>query len=267
MDFLELRQKFNPDGSLLRRHQLRVIELLDYVDYICKRYNINYWLDSGTLLGAARHEAFIPWDDDIDIQMLKSDYKRFVKLMKKKNPFTNIALQIQSTDRGYIFPFAKVRDLNSHITESSGIGYKYNGIFIDIFPLERNLISLLKLSFRLNIPLLKFFYNKKNKGGFRNIFFSVYLFLLNRIIYPLLRFISFIFKPKYHTHTLGVNFFKTRMIDEIFPLKKIYFEGKEYPCPNNTDNYLTRLYGDYKKVPDMKDIHFHVTEVLFKNED
>ena len=66
----ELRKRFNPDGSLLRRQQLRMLELLEAVDLVCKKYDIPYWLSSGTLIGAVRHQGFIPWDDDLDIEML-----------------------------------------------------------------------------------------------------------------------------------------------------------------------------------------------------
>ena len=63
----DLRQRFNPEGSVLRQHQLRMLELLKVIDCICKKHDIPYWLSSGTLIGAARHKGFIPWDDDLDI--------------------------------------------------------------------------------------------------------------------------------------------------------------------------------------------------------
>ena len=69
----ELRARFNPDGSLLRRHQLRMLEMLTYIDGVCVQHDIPYWLSSGTLLGAVRHGGFIPWDDDVDIELLRRD--------------------------------------------------------------------------------------------------------------------------------------------------------------------------------------------------
>ena len=79
----ELRKRFNPDGSLLRRQQLRMLELLEVIDVICRKHQIPYWLSSGTLIGAARHKGFIPWDDDLDIEMLRSDYLRLLKFFLK----------------------------------------------------------------------------------------------------------------------------------------------------------------------------------------
>ncbi|MBR6455697.1 MAG: LicD family protein, partial [Prevotella sp.] len=118
MDHESLRQKFNPDGSLLRRHQLRMLEILLEVDRICKKHQIQYWLSSGTLIGAVRHKGFIPWDDDIDIEMLWPDYKRLMKVLPEELPET-MALQTTETDKNYFFFYAKVRDRRSYLEESN----------------------------------------------------------------------------------------------------------------------------------------------------
>lgn len=70
----ELRAKFNPDGSKLRNYQLYLLQMLKDFDTICNELGVKYWLSSGTLIGAARHGGFIPWDDDIDVEMTKDDY-------------------------------------------------------------------------------------------------------------------------------------------------------------------------------------------------
>ena len=69
MDF----SKYNPEGSLLRRDQKELLRILTTVAEICKENGIQWWLDSGTLFGALRHKGFIPWDDDIDIVLMKED--------------------------------------------------------------------------------------------------------------------------------------------------------------------------------------------------
>ena len=78
---VELRDIFNPEGSDLRKLQLRILEILKFVDSVCKTHGIQYWLSSGTCLGAVRHGGFIPWDDDVDIEMFEKDYIRFCKIM------------------------------------------------------------------------------------------------------------------------------------------------------------------------------------------
>ena len=84
----DLRARFNPDGSLLRCQQLRMLEMLEAFDDICRRHHIRYWLSSGTALGCARHQGFIPWDDDLDVEMLREDYVRL--LLKLGHPVADL---------------------------------------------------------------------------------------------------------------------------------------------------------------------------------
>ena len=86
IDHQSLRQRFNPDGSLLRRQQLRMLEILVEIDKICQHHQIPYWLSSGTLIGAVRHNGFIPWDDDLDIEMMRSDYLRLMDILPRELP-------------------------------------------------------------------------------------------------------------------------------------------------------------------------------------
>jgi len=69
--------------TIMSKVRLVQIELLDELDRISKKYNIKYQLFAGTLLGAVRHQGFIPWDDDIDVAMLREDYERFISVCEK----------------------------------------------------------------------------------------------------------------------------------------------------------------------------------------
>lgn len=89
------------------------LEILKKIDEVCKKHNIKYWIDSGTLLGAVRHKGFIPWDDDIDIAMLREDYEKFLKVAQKD--FGNeYFLQTKNTDKKYPLFYAKVRKIIHH---------------------------------------------------------------------------------------------------------------------------------------------------------
>ena len=97
----ELRMRFNPDGSDLRKVQLRLLDMLLYIDRICKENCIDYWLSSGTLIGAVRHGGFIPWDDDIDIAMLREDYEHFRAVFNDSFDTTKFFLQNIFTDNDF----------------------------------------------------------------------------------------------------------------------------------------------------------------------
>ena len=126
--------RFNPEGSVLRLHQMKMLRILEFVDRVCRKHGIRYWLSSGTLLGAVRHGGFIPWDDDLDIEMLYRDYKRLMEVLPFELP-SNLVLQTMHTDSNYVAPYAKLRETDSYISEVNNIGrnYKYNGVYIDIF--------------------------------------------------------------------------------------------------------------------------------------
>ena len=72
MDISEI----NAEGTQLRKHQLKMLEMLKYVDKLCRKHDIPYYLSGGTLLGAVRHQGFIPWDDDLDIILMKKEVCR-----------------------------------------------------------------------------------------------------------------------------------------------------------------------------------------------
>ena len=109
-----LRMRFNPDNSVLRKHQLRMLDMLIYFDNFCRKHNLKYWLSSGTLIGAVRHQGFIPWDDDVDVEMLREDYLKMLELLKETDRFI---LQTKDNDEYYAVPYGKLRDKYSYIDE------------------------------------------------------------------------------------------------------------------------------------------------------
>ena len=133
MDISEI----NAEGTQLRKHQLKMLEMLKYVDELCRKHDIPYYLSGGTLLGAVRHQGFIPWDDDLDIILMKKDFRRLLNVLRNE-PSVDYVLQCHQTDPYYIAPYAKLRMKNTQIREwnENDIYYRYRGIYIDIFFLE-----------------------------------------------------------------------------------------------------------------------------------
>ena len=264
----ELRKRFNPDGSLLRRQQMRMLEILVEVDKICKKHDIPYWLSSGTLIGAFRHNGFIPWDDDLDIEMLRKDYLHLLQVLPDELPDW-LALQNDETDPAYFFFFTKVRDRRSRMLEQNGYDrmWKEQGIFIDILPVEQHPIWLHKLTEKSVGHMYKIWRtstdDQKAIKKVRRIFD-----LNNKILFPCLRAIlsplTSHFSPlKTITSGMGIPFHNPRYAKEIFPLTTHEFEGYEFPVPKDADAHLRHLYGDYMQLPDLNKLSLHVGELEF----
>ena len=111
----------------LKKFQL---EILGVVADFCEKNNIKYWIDSGTLLGAIRHKGYIPWDDDIDVGMLREDYNKFSKIFNEKNNRYKFVC-IENTPDLFV-PHGKVCDTTTELYEPDETGHK-TSINIDIF--------------------------------------------------------------------------------------------------------------------------------------
>lgn len=259
----ELHQRFNPSGSQLRRQQQRMLEMLRELDHICTKHHIGYWLSSGTLLGAIRHHGFIPWDDDLDVEMLREDYLRLMKILPDELS-GDYALQNSDTDANYFFHYAKIRDRHSILHEQSEYDrlWKERGIYIDIFPLEKHPAWLHRLSLKTTGHMYKIW--RKSKDDDRNIRKVRQIYRFNKnILYPFFRFFCRLFNPKVYTWGMGIPFYSNRSTEELFPLTTHDFEGYDFPVPHDSDAYLRRVFGDYMKLPDLNSLACHVKKLEF----
>ena len=278
----ELRKRFNPEGSLLRRQQMRMLEILVEIDKICKKHDIRYWLSSGTLIGAMRHNGFIPWDDDLDIEMMRSDYLRLMEVLPSELPDW-LALQNDETDPNYFFYYAKVRDRRSKMLEQNNYDrlWQEQGIYIDIFPLEQHPIWLHKLTEKTVGHMYKIWRTSTDDTKAIRKVRRIFDFN-NRLVFPCLRALLSIFNFQLSifrsalplgssknsqlstiTSGMGIPFHKRRYMDEIFPLTTHVFEGREFPVPRDADAHLRHLYGDYMQLPDLNKLAIHVGKLEF----
>lgn len=249
----ELRSQYNPEGSEKRNYQLSLLDMLSDFDRICREIGVHYWLSSGTLLGAVRHSGFIPWDDDIDVDMTREDYNRLKKYFKETDKYV---IQDYHNDPYYYWPFAKFRQKNTlvHDATKADQHYKFKGNYIDIFIIERRNDFIAKLFVYPSRFLYKLSMKKKMNILQKMIFFSIkYCSLWSAKI---LRYLTVPFRGKIAGHAYGSIFSSpNRSFDEIFPVTTISFEGRDFMAPHDSDAYLKRMFSDYMRIPEIKEMH------------
>ena len=116
----------------LREMQLLELKILKEFDSFCKKYNLRYFLSSGSLLGAIRHKGFIPWDDDIDVYMPYEDYLIFMEEYPAGGHYEAVDWKKNSS---YFLPFGKLIDTNTYLLHPGYPIQGVMGVYIDIFPL------------------------------------------------------------------------------------------------------------------------------------
>ena len=242
--------KYNGEGTLLREAQYRMLDMLIEVDKICRKHNIPYWLDGGTLLGAVRHGGFIPWDDDIDIALMRDDYKKLCKILKRELP-DNFVFQDEHTEPAYSLKCAKVRDKYSYIDEGLPKNtLKEEGLFVDIFSLEKGTLKMKKnidVKYRTAFRKLR-----RNYGNGFDHFKSYFSYPIYSVVVFFMRFYARIAKLDTIVYAFGCfvpsnpNQFAKNYF---FPIKEMEFENHNFFVPANPEVYLKVLYGDYMKIP------------------
>ena len=245
--------------TLKKLHEVQV-EILDEIDRICRENNIQYFLVGGTLLGAVRHKGFIPWDDDLDIAMVREDYEKFIKVCKKELD-SKYYLDCAETNKDFNFSFAKIRKNNTLFEEPSLKHLDiHKGIYVDIFPMDvvgKNFKLCFIKGFFIKNLVETVFYKRKIydiKKCRHPLFVKVFSVFSCNFIYKLEKFVAKFGNRKKNTHlvsycgaySLKKDYFERNVF---FLAKLIEFEGKKYPGLNDNDRYLTSLYGNYMELP------------------
>lgn len=251
----ELSRIYNPEGSALRRDQKELVRMLKVVAEICKENNLQWWLSSGTLLGAARHKGFIPWDDDVDIVMMREDYLKLEKILCNMQS-DEFVYHCMRTDVDYVKFFGKFRRKEGEIKvrQRRYAFYKWKGIGLDIFAIEKTSYLSARLSKLLYVPFIGMTARIKT-GWIRKPLIRLIQAANVVIWHPLLRLIGMINpKGQYH-YALGQGWPRHYFYEkDIYPLATAEFEGEQFPVPNNMDAYLRNVYGDWTKLPSEEQI-------------
>lgn len=264
----------NYDQNTLRHLQkVQLMILKDFIEF-CERKNIDYFAYGGTLLGAIRHQGFIPWDDDTDIIMMRDDYEKFVKEWELEKNSKYSLFTLDNTEDYFLY-LSKFSLNKTEFKENWSRNTKFKlGISLDIFIFDDVPDNKIKRSIYYGkIKFIKIFLDMI-KLDFNNYYPSILkkiLSISNRYFMRLFRLDSDKFK-KFYNKTVNSSNGKgysavfeniaqtyTEPIPKkiLFPLKKGTFEGIEINIPNDYDKFLTILYGDYMKLPPLEDRKAH----------
>lgn len=272
-------QQILQDGRL-RQAQLRMLEMLKFVTAICDKYQLEYWLEGGTLLGAVRHQGFIPWDDDLDISMPRDSYIQFLNYAIKELP-ASMWLQTPKTDVGYynVSVPLKIRDRNSYYLAQRERGDEpyHHGIYIDIFvydkkPANRILHKTYNIIGKKFNRLLHHKYSAAylQKGHHKKLYAFCGRFLpktwLERGLNWLITSANKMDSPYlgYGYDSINCSYFPREVY---FPLKKTRFEDSEFNIPNQSEVILRSQFGDYNQMPPKeRQILKHCRELILQFE-
>lgn len=274
----------------MNKLQKAELDILKEIIKILEKYEIKYYILGGTLLGAVRHQGFIPWDDDIDIGLMREDYEKFIEIIQKELP-ENLILDYYKFHKGEkeytTYYMARIENTEVKLINRTAKEERIVNAWVDIFPIDglpkNKLINAIH-KFHLLILRAELRYSQYSKLVTQNERTKDFIM---RLCIKLGRIIDFekIFNKdkvldkidrtlkKYPTETANeiINFAgacKSYKFIEIFPkniydnLKKYKFEDTELVGAENYDYILSHQYGEYMVLPKEEDRNKHSTEII-----
>lgn len=237
------------------------VEILDAIHEVCTRNNLRYSLAYGTLLGAARHKGFIPWDDDVDVMMPREDYDKLKEIWADEAP-EGFILQDDEMYDDLVNNFAKIRKDNTTFIQFE---YERNctyhtGIYVDIFPADRVAPGKIKKKLQYFLYAINLLFNRGYTSGTGGIVGFVEKLLLKIVRKKHYRKFSIWagkrarrwngFTENEYVFPCTIRDCKRYYPNDLFKNRvKLEFENKKYCAFKDYDLFLTTRYGDYMQLP------------------
>ena len=283
---LKFQGEYHPPVLLNKKQvqQLLLSMLEEFAGY-CRKHGLRFYLVGGTLLGAVRHQGFIPWDDDIDVGMPRPDYDRFLELVREE-PVAPYLQAISGEEGTLSNPYCELIHIGTRLDRNSSryIREKCQNLhlFIDIFPQDgwpeddgqaRKLAAKMK-NMRYMIQNARAKFGKGTSFGrilaktpavlaMRFVGYQRIIDRMNRVArrfdYDRSRYVGAV--------TYGIYGPGERCLhDEVVNFTEVTFEGNTYPAPGCYDRYLTQIFGDYRKLPPEDQRVDHKMKVWYEGE-
>ncbi len=266
MDAKQTAIQLNP--AQLRKLQMEMLDLLVEFDRICRKHNIRYFLSGGTLLGAIRHQGFIPWDDDVDVELLRKDYQKFCEVCENEIFSKKFFFQTYENDEHYNWVYGKMRLKNTaYIREGQSHLNQKTGICIDVFPIDNissNPIIQRMMEWGTGLcrkvlwapvgavqiqSILKRFIFKLLSFIPRRLALTIYGWIVSRYKDKVTSDLGFFGLSIRNSrgYSLKLDWYKNAIENE--------FEGRKFFIPEGYHDILHFYYDNYMEWPNIKDRH------------
>ncbi len=252
-------KEFSPEE--LRKWQMRLLEILVYFRDFCKEHNLRFYLSAGTCLGAIRHKGFIPWDDDLDVQMPRPDYDKLIEIWNKEADTSKFVCSVTSKQYCSRFPMAVIRSVNTTCIYDHSVnddfchGIKIDVEFLDGVPKDKirnkwnkacaKLLALLRAQ---RMPNRKSSLLRALSFVILKVFSQSFLWNISLFLEKQLKSVPFDSDCNWVRYS-GCKGAARSCFDTT---EWVDFEGYKMPIPGGYDQYLRNAYGDYMQLPPEK---------------
>ena len=263
----------------IKEMQHIALDVLIYLDKVCSKYGLKYFIVDGTLLGAVRHKGFIPWDDDIDVWMPRADYDRLADVIRQDGEKKYKFCTPQNTKK-FIYPFGKLIDVRTGLFDDTSAKCEI-GVHIDVFPYDglpgdsepeyRKFAKRCVYLAEQRYPAFTTWKQAKERTDKGHFYFAKWV--MRKIIggYNIVKIIDWYARKHANTYPrficcLPAEYKYDQIMDASIAdnLTELEFEGHKFKAPADYDTYLKKLYGDYMQLPPEEERQPHARKAWWK---